>query len=342
MGAAPTPPEPFRAAVVQAAPVALDVDATLQRVAGYRPRRAGRRATGGLPRGVPRRLSQGVDFGIRLGTRSDAGRAAFERYHAAAVDVPGPAVDRLGAIAAEHGMELVIGVVERDGGTLYCTALFVGADGLRGSTALVPTALERCVWGRGDASTLTVVDFRGRISAAICWENYMPLLRAAPTTAASRSTAPPPWTTVRPGRPPCDTWQSKAAVTCWPRVSLKGLRPPPRLAARTPTRASCSPRWERHRRSVRRGPRRPGLRRGDRTVADIDPGVTVRGRFDLDVSGHYADRTCSSCASWTGATTSRAERPRPTRLWPHAFDRPHTSLYAIGPVVCRRGSAQPE
>jgi len=294
MGAAPTPPEPFRAAVVQAAPVALDVDATLQRVAELTARAArdGARLAvfpeaflGGYPKGV--------DFGIRLGTRSDAGRAAFERYHAAAVDVPGPAVDRLGAIAAEHGMELVIGVVERDGGTLYCTALFVGADGsLRGKhRKLVPTALERCVWGRGDASTLTVVDSpRGRISAAICWENYMPLLRAALYDRGVEVYCAP---TVDDR----EVWQATmrhVAVEgrCHVLAACQLLRgsdlhrelggadaDPSELLIRGGS-VIVDPFGE-----VLAG---PVFEEETVLVADIDPGATVRGRFDLDVSGHYA------------------------------------------------------
>ena len=98
------------------------------------------------------------------------------------LDVPGPVVDRLGEIAREHSVHLVIGVIERDGGTLYCTALFVGPDGglLGKHRKLMPTAAERLVWGFGDGSTLPVLDTAaGRLGAVICWENYMPLLRTA-------------------------------------------------------------------------------------------------------------------------------------------------------------------
>jgi RimJ/RimL family protein N-acetyltransferase len=73
-------------------------------------------------------------------------------------------------------------VVERAGGTLYCTAAIFGPDGglLGTHRKLVPTALERVVWGQGDGSTLPVVATAlGKIGAVICWENYMPLLRTA-------------------------------------------------------------------------------------------------------------------------------------------------------------------
>jgi nitrilase len=77
---------------------------------------------------------------------------------------------------------LVTGIIERDGGTLYCTALMCSPDGrlLGKHRKLMPTALERLVWGLGDGSTLSVVETTiGRIGTVICWENYMPLLRMA-------------------------------------------------------------------------------------------------------------------------------------------------------------------
>jgi nitrilase len=75
---------------------------------------------------------------------------------------------------------VVAGVIEREGGTLYCTVLFFAADGsyLGKHRKLMPTASERLVWGYGDGSTLPVFETDlGRIGAVICWENYMPLLR---------------------------------------------------------------------------------------------------------------------------------------------------------------------
>jgi nitrilase len=123
-----------------------------------------------------------MTFGATIGSRSPEGRAWFRRYWDSSIDVPGPSVERLGAIARDHDVHLVIGVIERDGGTLCCTALFLGPDGalLGKHRKLMPTAAERLVWGFGDGSTLPVVDTAaGRLGAVICWENYMPLLRMA-------------------------------------------------------------------------------------------------------------------------------------------------------------------
>jgi nitrilase len=113
------------------------------------------------------------------------GKVAGERfveYFGEAVDVPGPEVDALAGLSRRTGAVLVIGVIERSGSTLYCTALFLDpVKGLVGKhRKLVPTARERLVWGRGDGSTMPIVPTAaGRAGAVICWENYMPLLRAA-------------------------------------------------------------------------------------------------------------------------------------------------------------------
>ncbi|MEV6876574.1 carbon-nitrogen hydrolase family protein [Amycolatopsis sp. NPDC051128] len=106
----------------------------------------------------------------------------FVRYFRSSVTVPGPEVTALAGLSARTGASLVAGVIERDGSTLYSTVVFL--DPVLGLVAkhrkLVPTARERLVWGRGDGSTLPVVPTAaGLAGAAICWENHMPLLRAA-------------------------------------------------------------------------------------------------------------------------------------------------------------------
>lgn len=123
---------------------------------------------------------KGMNYGMVVGERDRAGREEFRRYLDAAISVPGAETQRLGEAAAENRCYLIIGVIEREGGTCYCTALYFGPDGvlLGKHRKLMPTALERTIWGCGDGSTLTVVDSPyGPIGAAICWENYMPLLR---------------------------------------------------------------------------------------------------------------------------------------------------------------------
>ncbi|MEE4166375.1 MAG: nitrilase-related carbon-nitrogen hydrolase, partial [Desulfocapsaceae bacterium] len=171
-----------RVAVVQAASVFFNRQETLEKTA----RLTAEAASAGaelvvFPEAFISAYPRGMDFGAVVGARTDEGREVFRRYWASSVDVPGPDVDTLAAIAREHKVHLVIGVIERDGGTLYCTVLFFSPDGYLGKhRKLMPTGSERLVWGFGDGSTLPVYDTPlGKIGAVICWENYMPLLRTA-------------------------------------------------------------------------------------------------------------------------------------------------------------------
>ncbi|WP_238926681.1 carbon-nitrogen hydrolase family protein [Achromobacter xylosoxidans] len=125
---------------------------------------------------------KGEIFGTRLGYRLPGGRQAYARYYQNAIDVPGPETDALAALSQRTGASLVIGVIERAGSTLYCTALYFDpAAGLAARhRKLMPTGTERLIWGQGDGSTLPVVETAaGRVGGAICWENHMPLLRTA-------------------------------------------------------------------------------------------------------------------------------------------------------------------
>ncbi len=170
-----------RVAVVQAAPVAFDRGRTLEKVRALTLEAA---ATGAklivFPEAFVSGYPRGLDFGARVGSRTPEGREMFRRYWESAVDVPGTATEEIGAAARDAGAYLVIGVIERDGGTLYCTVLFFDPGGaLMGKhRKLMPTATERLIWGQGDGSTMPVFDTPiGRLGAVICWENYMPMLR---------------------------------------------------------------------------------------------------------------------------------------------------------------------
>ncbi|KAG9314290.1 carbon-nitrogen hydrolase [Chiua virens] len=128
-------------------------------------------------------------FGCVVGDRSAEGRDEFLRYYNSAIDIPSPAISHIEVVSKDTGVFVVMGVVERDGGTLYCTVIFVDpVEGLVGKhRKLMPTATERLIWGQGDGTTLPVLkttfsspgaeEVTTKISAAVCWENYMPLLR---------------------------------------------------------------------------------------------------------------------------------------------------------------------
>lgn len=93
-----------------------------------------------------------ANFGVVVGDRSAGGRDEFVNYHNAAIDIPSPAVSRIEKISRDTGVFLVVGVIERDHGTLYCTAIFVSPEhGFMGKhRKLMPTAMERVIWGQGE------------------------------------------------------------------------------------------------------------------------------------------------------------------------------------------------
>jgi len=170
-------------AVVQAASVPFDAEACVDKAINL----IADAATAGaqvivFPEAFVTGYPKGLNFGLAVGARDPVGREEFRLYLDAAIEVPGPQTQRLGEAAAAHDCYVVIGVIERELGTCYCTVLFFGPDGrlLGKHRKLMPTALERMIWGFGDGSTLTAVDSPyGRIGSVICWENYMPMLRMA-------------------------------------------------------------------------------------------------------------------------------------------------------------------
>lgn len=135
-----------------------------------------------LPEAVLGGYPKGEIFGTRLGYRLPEGRDAFAAYFANAIDVPGPETEALADLSARTGATLVVGVIERDGSSLYCSALFFDPEQrlIGKHRKLMPTGTERLIWAQGDGSTLTTVNTQaGTAGAAICWENHMPLLRTA-------------------------------------------------------------------------------------------------------------------------------------------------------------------
>jgi nitrilase len=284
----------FRAAVVQAAAVGFDLDGGLEKVS----RLASEASEGGaalavFPEAFLPGYPRGITFGTVIGDCTTEGRDQFRRYFDASVEVPGPVVNQLAGIAAENALHVVIGVVERDGGTLYCTALFFSPDGYLGKhRKLMPTAAERIVWGFGDGSTMPVFDTPlGRIGAVICWENYMPLLGMAMYAKGVQIYCAP----TADGR---ETWLSTMrhvalegrcfVLSCNQFTRRSDL---PADIANTLAQApgeivsaggSCiiSPLGD-----VLAGPAREGE---EILFADIDLDEIARGKFDFDVAGHYA------------------------------------------------------
>lgn len=176
-----------KAAVVQAAPVLFNLEATVEKTCRLTAEAAAQGAKLILfPEAFIPAYPRGLTFGAVVGSRSTEGRLAWQRYWANSVEIPSSAVSALGEAARQAGAYLVVGVIERDTetsrGTLYCTMLYFNDQGqLVGKhRKLKPTASERLIWGEGDGSTLTVVNSPyGKLGGLICWENYMPLARTA-------------------------------------------------------------------------------------------------------------------------------------------------------------------
>jgi nitrilase len=284
-----------RVGVAQVGSVLFDTPATLDRMDGMveQARKEGveflvfpEAFIGGYPKGA--------DFGATVGSRSDHGRDEFRQYYESSITVPGPETERIGEMARSLGGWMVVGSIERDGGTLYCTALYFSEAGeLVGKhRKLMPTGSERLIWGFGDGSTIAVHESPyGRFGAAICWENYMPAFRASMIAEGLDLWCAP---TVDDR----DIWQ----------VSMRHIAYEGRCfvlsACQYLTRADCP---EGYRRWQGDDPATV-LIRGDSVIvspmgevlagplydeeglitADIDLTDRYRGTFDLDITGHYA------------------------------------------------------
>jgi len=273
-----------RVAVVQAGSILFDSERTL----GKAERLIGEAASGGaklivFPEAFAGGYPKGADFGTLVGSRTPEGRKLFRRYFESALEVPGPGTERLGEAARTNGAWVVMGAIERDGGTLYCTVIFFAPDGrLAGKhRKLMPTAMERVIWGFGDGTTLPVIETGfAKIGAVICWENYMPLLRAAMYAKGIQFYCAP---TVDDR----EIWQASMQ-----HIALEGrcfvlsacqYSRPDGAGARETIRGG----------SVIVGPlgkvlAGPVYDEECILTAELDAGEIAEGKFDLDVAGHYA------------------------------------------------------
>jgi nitrilase len=173
-------------ACVQAEPVILDRDATIEKLAAI----AGEASGNGakllvFPEAFIPAYPSSVWARALAGWAEPGAKEAYALLARESLEIPGEAADRLGEIAREHEVWIVTGVNERDPehpGTLYNTLLYHAPDGSLAlkHRKLVPTNHERLVWGQGDGEGLRAIETGiGRIGGLICWENYMPLARFA-------------------------------------------------------------------------------------------------------------------------------------------------------------------
>ena len=170
----------FTAAAVQAAPVFLDRDATIEKACALIAEAAG---NGAALIVLPETWVPGYPF-----WHSSPGvfsSHTFVDYWKNSVEIPSAASERLGQAAKAANAYVVIGVSERDTtgrGTLYNTLLYYAPNGelIHRHRKLMPTFTERTIWGMGDGSDLDVLETPlGRIGGLICWEHQMTLAKYA-------------------------------------------------------------------------------------------------------------------------------------------------------------------
>ena len=284
-----------RAAVVQSSSVPFDAAAGTDKTIRLTAAAAAKGAKVVLfPEAFITGYPKGLDFGTVVGARDATGREEYRLYLESAIEIPGPETARMAKCAAEHGVYLVVGVIEREGGTCYCTVVFLGPDGrlLGKHRKLMPTAMERVVWGFGDGSTLTTVESPyGRIGSVICWENYMPMMRMAmyskqvalycAPTADDRETWLPSMQHI--------ALEGRCFVLTACQVLKKGDFPPSvrvKLGEHADTvlmrggSAIVNP--------LGKVLARPAWGEEAILTADLDLDDIGRGKFDFDVTGHYS------------------------------------------------------
>jgi nitrilase len=278
----------LKVAVAQAGSVMFDTPRTMERVESLCRKAAAQNAELlVLPEAMLGGYPKGLSFGATVGNRTEEGRELFRRYMEAAIRCPGPETTQFEALARELNLHLVTGAVERDGNTLYCISLVITPCGgvVAKHRKLMPTGSERLIWGFGGGDTMQVVHTEiGRIGTAICWENYMPLYRqhlynqgvelwCAPTVDAREM-----WQTsmrhiAYEGRCFVLSACQQLETSDWP-AELQ------RIGGEIDGRSLIvSPRGE-----LLAGP----VAEPDLLLAHLDMDEIQRGKFDLDVAGHYS------------------------------------------------------
>jgi nitrilase len=288
-----------RVAAVQATYVLMDRDGTIDRVGELTASAAGQ---GAELVAFPEAFVPGTPIWIDTQPIWDGDSDWFRLLAENAVVVPGPATERLGSIAREHGVWLVIGVQEKEptGGTIYNTTLYLSPEGtvVNKHRKLVPTGSERTVWGMGDGSTLRVVQTPfGRIGGLTCWENYMPLARFHLYAQGIDLWIAP---TLAPG----DAWiATMRHLARENRMFVIGVNPVlnvDRIPSDFPHRDRLAPaayiadhgEWLEEGNSVIVGPSGeilagPVREREETLIADLDLGSVATARRVMDPVGHY-------------------------------------------------------
>ncbi len=289
--------EPFSIAAIQATPLVLDREATVEKACAL----IVEAAAGGAKLAVfpetfiptypawVRYAAPGDDVSVRL----------YTQLLAQSVDVPGPSVDRLCEAAGNAGIYVVMGVNERNveasGASLYNTLLYISDQGefLGKHRKLVPTLGERLVWAPGAGDTLQSYDTPfGKLGGLICYENYMPLARYTLYAAGVEIYVAPTWARG-------DGW-----LATLKHIALEGRTHV--IGCCMPMRVSDLPdglglrelfegpeRWINPGNSTIVGPKGdilagPLSKEEGILYATIDPETASAAKYIFDVAGHYA------------------------------------------------------
>jgi nitrilase len=288
---------PFLIAAVQATPVFLDLDASVEKACALiaEAGRAGAKLAV-FPEGFLPTYPLWAWF--IPPHKTNELRELYTELLENAIAVPSRQTDQLCRAAAAAGVTVVMGVNERNveasGTTLYNTLLFIGADGqlLGKHRKLVPTVAERLVHAQGDGSTLRVYDLPiGRLAGLICWENYMPLARYALYAWGAELYVAPTWDRGEP-------WTSTLRhIAKEGRVYVIGCCTPMRrddIPDRYAFKGAYLPdvEWLNPGESTIIDPDgkflvEPVRNREEILYAEVNPRTVKGPRFQLDVAGHY-------------------------------------------------------
>jgi nitrilase len=292
-------PRSFRVAAVQACPIYLDRDRTIDKACRLIAEAAGSKADLVV---FPEAFVPGYPVWVWFippGRTADL-REAYSVLHANSIEIPGPSTAQLCDAARQAGVAVAIGVNETNseasGTSLFNTLMYIGPDGtlLGKHRKLVPTAGERLVWASGDGSDLAVFTLPfGRVSGLICWENYMPLARYALAAWGAQIHVAPTWDR---GEPWLSTLRHVAkegrAVTigCCQAVHRDAI--PDSLAFKSKYLSDVSG-WINPGGSVIVDPdgkilAGPATEAESILYADIRADQLVGPRWQLDIAGHYA------------------------------------------------------
>lgn len=205
----------FTMAAIQAAPVHFDKAASLEKACQL----IGQAGTKGVAiAAFGETWLPGYPL-FAFGEHSPLFFQAHAEYIANAIEIPGPETDALAKAAKRAGIDVVIGVVEREPasqGSVYCSLLFIGREGvvLGWHRKLMPTHRERIPWAQGDGAGLVVYERPyGRISGLNCFEHFM-MLPGYALAAQGTQIHVAAWPGREPPAPP------PAPMTLWPRQLL--------------------------------------------------------------------------------------------------------------------------